>query len=270
VSVECRQPFIEVPGGPFEVEGYTWTCLHELGTDLVKNRHLHFLSCLTGMYLGYELVATYGAKDFVGYSEDFEYGVIIPAHIDLEKCTGCGACLDACPCRAIYLTEIDGKTKAKINPDVCPCKLCPWPDATPPCAPACPHNAIIIEYEPEAGEPPSDWKDYYSAIHSDVAGEEAIILNAATVREGVEAMRRRFQEYIDKYAVGEWKDRPIAMWARQMLEHDLNCLVTYGNLDWKPYSGETKPTRLEMLARFISTFSMTFGLLGFLIPYRAE
>ena len=40
----------------------------------------------------------------------------MPAFVDQEKCTGCGACVDACPVEAI--TMEDGG-KAKVNPDTC-------------------------------------------------------------------------------------------------------------------------------------------------------
>jgi ferredoxin len=274
LTAACRQPFIQVPGGPFTINERTITCLEALGTELVRNRHCHFLSCLTGAYLGYELVATYGARSFIGYNYYFFYGVIIPAHVNLERCNGCGACIPRCPCSAISLVDVEGEKKARINPDQCSwCieerRACPWPEAVP-CAAACPQHAIIVERLPKPGEPPSDYKDFYSAIHSDVAGEEAILLNASTVREGLEAMKRRFQEYLDRYTFGDWKDRPIRFWASLILELDLEHLVAYGNLDWIPYSTTVKPTRLEMLARFITAFSTSFGILGLLIPYKVE
>jgi hypothetical protein len=205
ITVACRQLFIQVPWQGV-IYGMFFKCIRPLGTELVKNRHLHFLSCLTGLYLGYELVVRYGAKSFIGYDDLFAYGVLIEG-----------------------------------------------------------------QPEPKPGEPPSDNADFYSAIHSDLAGAEAIILNASTVRQAVEAIKKRFQEYIDRYTIGDWKDRPIAYWAALMLQHDLTHLVAYGNLDWKPYSaGEVKPSFLEMLARFVSTFSTSFGLAGILIPSIAK
>ena len=35
--------------------------------------------------------------------------------IDKEKCTGCGACVDACPVDALKLVE----DKATVDPDTC-------------------------------------------------------------------------------------------------------------------------------------------------------
>ena len=42
--------------------------------------------------------------------------------IDEEKCTGCGACEEYCPVRAI---AVDSEGLAEINPDMCcGCGLC--------------------------------------------------------------------------------------------------------------------------------------------------
>ena len=41
--------------------------------------------------------------------------------VDVEKCTGCGECIDACPSEAIALNE----DKAKIDPNTCAeCMAC--------------------------------------------------------------------------------------------------------------------------------------------------
>jgi NAD-dependent dihydropyrimidine dehydrogenase PreA subunit len=60
--------------------------------------------------------------------------------IDKEKCTGCGACVDACHEGAIEL--LDGKA-VLIKDDYC--------DGLGDCLPACPADAIIIE-EREAND----------------------------------------------------------------------------------------------------------------------
>ncbi len=57
----------------------------------------------------------------------------MPAVVDLEKCEGCGDCVDACPNEAIEI--IDGK--AKIDEEECiDCAAC---------VDACPTEAITME-----------------------------------------------------------------------------------------------------------------------------
>ena len=57
----------------------------------------------------------------------------MPAKVDQETCTGCGACVDACPREAIEM--VDGK--AVIDPDKCvDCGVC---------VDECPVEAISME-----------------------------------------------------------------------------------------------------------------------------
>ena len=58
------------------------------------------------------------------------------ATIDADKCTWCGACVEACPFDAILKVEKDGKTIAEINNTVC--KGCGM------CAPVCEPDAINL------------------------------------------------------------------------------------------------------------------------------
>ncbi len=54
--------------------------------------------------------------------------------VDLEKCEGCGACVDVCPTEAITLNDDD---KAVIDAELCTdCGAC---------ADECPTEAIILE-----------------------------------------------------------------------------------------------------------------------------
>lgn len=56
----------------------------------------------------------------------------MPAKVAKEKCTGCGNCVDVCPCEAIELDEI-----AKVNQQTCTdCGVC---------VDECPCEAISIE-----------------------------------------------------------------------------------------------------------------------------
>ena len=57
----------------------------------------------------------------------------MPAKVDLEKCTGCESCIDACPSEAIKMEE----EKAVIDADTCvDCGVC---------VDECPVEAISME-----------------------------------------------------------------------------------------------------------------------------
>ena len=180
-TVECMEPYIEAAGYHCEIEWqgekYTYDCVTDRRLDFWVGRHVHLLSCVTGLNLGPELIR-HGARSFIGYDHFFLIGW--------------------------YFTDEEIKPPA-------------------PC------------------EPPDEYGDMYTAIDSDVEGERAIVLRGASVGEAVAAMKAKFQEYIKKYTEGEWKDRLIAYWARTCLEHDLEHLVAYGDMDWRPCSAAAAP-----------------------------
>jgi NAD-dependent dihydropyrimidine dehydrogenase PreA subunit len=58
--------------------------------------------------------------------------------IDLEKCEGCGDCVDTCPSEVLALVDIGGEEKAKVV-DADECIGC---DS---CVAVCPQEAITVE-----------------------------------------------------------------------------------------------------------------------------
>jgi len=106
-------------------------------------------------------------------------------------------------------------------------------------------TCLSEQYKPNPCEPPSDNADFYSMIDSDIEGMRKILLENATVGEAVNAMKAKFQYYIDKYERGEWKDRSIAMDASLVLRWDLQYLTALGDMNWRPLTmTTTAPKRL--------------------------
>ncbi len=57
----------------------------------------------------------------------------MPAQVDLEKCSGCGDCVEACPLEAIEIQD----EKAVVDEDTCgDCGAC---------VDVCPNEAITVE-----------------------------------------------------------------------------------------------------------------------------
>jgi hypothetical protein len=92
---------------------------------------------------------------------------------------------------------------------------------------------------PNPCEPPSDDQDFYTMIDSDIEGMRKILLENATVGEAVNAMKAKFQYYIDKYERGEWKDRKIALRISTWLRWDLQYLTALGDMNWRPLTMTT-------------------------------
>ena len=62
---------------------------------------------------------------------------MVEVKIDLEKCTGCGTCVDTCPVAVFEMTDVNGEEKSRaVNEDMCIiCRACEV---------SCPEAAIEI------------------------------------------------------------------------------------------------------------------------------
>jgi hypothetical protein len=207
-TVECTQLFLQA--GPYTcppVDNYVYKCQTNVNLDLMRGRHVHLLSCLTGQYLGKELVYKHGARSYIGYRDLFIYGECVPNPKSPQECL----------------------------------------------------------YYPEPGEPPNRYADFYTFMDSDAAGEEAI-LNMGTVEDAVNAIASKMKSYVWKYTFGEWKDWDIAPWAANDHIHNLNALVAYGDMNWRPILLATStPSASQVAASFLTPFSLIFGIAGLII-----
>ncbi len=59
------------------------------------------------------------------------------ACVDVERCTWCGLCKEACPYEAISVTEKDGRQVAQVNPALC--------KGEGACVATCPEEAIFVQ-----------------------------------------------------------------------------------------------------------------------------
>jgi NAD-dependent dihydropyrimidine dehydrogenase PreA subunit len=62
---------------------------------------------------------------------------MVNVKVDLEKCTGCGTCLDVCPVEVFKIIDVDGEQKSSpVNENEC--------IACMACEASCPEGAIEI------------------------------------------------------------------------------------------------------------------------------
>jgi dihydropyrimidine dehydrogenase (NAD+) subunit PreA len=88
---------------------------------------------------------------------DLNYKII--AHVDAQKCIGCGLCYVACndgAHQAIAATPLHGRTQVTILEDHCVgCNLCNL---------VCPVEGCITMRRQETGKPPMNWKEYQASL----------------------------------------------------------------------------------------------------------
>lgn len=62
---------------------------------------------------------------------------MVKVNVDLEKCTGCGTCIDTCPVEVFEMVEVDGEQKSKpVNEEECIICMA--------CETTCPESAIEV------------------------------------------------------------------------------------------------------------------------------
>jgi len=66
-------------------------------------------------------------------------------YVDVARCTGCGACVDACPAGAIQVVEDERGGHAQVDAETC--RVCEA------CIAACPEEAIMVQLEGELVSP---------------------------------------------------------------------------------------------------------------------
>ncbi|HJZ84236.1 MAG TPA: 4Fe-4S dicluster-binding protein, partial [Polyangia bacterium] len=95
------------------------------------------------------------AKPNVTRWEELDLNYQIIAHIDYDKCIGCGLCYLACndgAHQSIAAEPEHGRTRVTILEDHCVgCNLCNL---------VCPVEGCITMRRVETGKPPMNWKDY--------------------------------------------------------------------------------------------------------------
>src|SRR5215468_10938220 len=93
--------------------------------------------------------------------EELDLNYKIVAHVEQQKCIGCGLCYVACndgAHQAIAAQPMHGRTQVTILEDHCVgCNLCHL---------VCPVESCITMRRVETGKPPMNWKDYQKTLES--------------------------------------------------------------------------------------------------------
>jgi dihydropyrimidine dehydrogenase (NAD+) subunit PreA len=96
------------------------------------------------------------AVENIQHWKTLDLNYVVQAHVDQEKCIGCGLCYSACEDgahQAIFAhRRDDGRTRVEINPEACVgCNLCSL---------VCPVDDCIEMVHHPVDEAPCSWEDY--------------------------------------------------------------------------------------------------------------
>ena len=99
----------------------------------------------------------------------YKYGMVI----DLDKCTGCGTCVDACPMECI---EVNAEEKAIVDAEECgDCGAC---------IDECPVEAIYTEEDLPSGE------EKWTAINAEKSPNLPVVAEREDPLPGAEARKK--------------------------------------------------------------------------------
>lgn len=88
--------------------------------------------------------------------------------------------------------------------------------------------------------PPGDRYDYYTFNDCDVEVERAM-LKGATISEAAETSKNKYNEYVEKYTTGNWKDYWVAAYSVRFLRYNRDNQKVYGNKNARLLGEEEEP-----------------------------
>lgn len=115
---------------------------------------------------------------------------------------------------------------------------------------------------PEPCEKPDNTQDFYTFTDSDAEGEREMVLRGNSTGDAKKAMIDKFNEYIDKYETGEWKDRDVGPTAVRRLKFDRDGLQLFGDKNFVPCpcgEGPEPPVSMGGISMAILAASIVAG-----------